>query len=40
MLEAMRVDDITPVEVGNGCYRRDPPVCQYSSVGGGYFTRL
>jgi hypothetical protein len=25
MLEAMRVDDITPVEVGNGCYRRDLP---------------
>ena len=23
MLEAIRVDDVTPVEVGNGCYRRD-----------------
>jgi hypothetical protein len=23
MLEGMRVDDIIPVEVGNGCYRRD-----------------
>jgi hypothetical protein len=25
MLEAIRVDDVTPVEVGNGCYRRDLP---------------
>jgi hypothetical protein len=25
MLEAIRVDDVTPVEVGNGCYLRDLP---------------
>ena len=25
MLEAVRVDDLPPVEVGNGCYRRDLP---------------
>ncbi len=25
MLEAVRVDDVTPVEVGNGCFRRDLP---------------
>jgi mannose-6-phosphate isomerase-like protein (cupin superfamily) len=25
MLDAMRVDNVTPVEVGNGCYRRDLP---------------
>ncbi len=25
MLEAMRVDEATPIEIGNGCYRRDLP---------------
>jgi ChrR Cupin-like domain len=25
MLEAIRVDDVTPVEVGKGCFRRDLP---------------
>lgn len=25
ILDAVRVDDIAPVEVGNGCYRRDLP---------------
>jgi uncharacterized damage-inducible protein DinB len=25
VLEAVRVDDVTPVELGNGCYRRDLP---------------
>ncbi len=25
MLEAIRVDDVTPVEVGTSCYRRDLP---------------
>jgi ChrR Cupin-like domain len=25
VLEAIQVDDVTPVDVGNGCYRRDLP---------------
>jgi hypothetical protein len=25
VLEAIRVDDVAPIEVGNGCYRRDLP---------------
>jgi quercetin dioxygenase-like cupin family protein len=25
LLDAMRVDDVVPVEVGNGCFRRDLP---------------
>ena len=25
VLEAVRVDDVAPVDVGNGCYRRDLP---------------
>ena len=25
VLQAMRIDGVTPVELGNGCYRRDLP---------------